>query len=603
MAAEKPSLVSLMGRPAIGDFDCGVNLFFQIMGTIVSVTSGMQFVMSAPWSRDLEKAEVEKMMAYLTDVIYGKILNGMCFTMIFGTCYYGWMALRMRRKEKRFDVMCLPYGINTPAAFAFVYQIMASAARNGAAEGLGWKEGIDRTWQVGCAANLAAGFLAALVGFAGSTILRVAPKASLLIPLAGLGLTYLGIAQVLLVFAAPQVGYVPLMVAILGYFANFRYYPLPVAVVVMIAGVFVGWTFSSGWANGGGTWQGVRGAGSLFDLYLPTFIPLDAFKAIPQVTLDNINVILPVAFVGAINTLVSVYNAHEAGDVFDVREALVIDGCTTMVSALFGSPFGTCVYCGHKALKDSGGRMYHQSINCALFCFFCLTGQFAMVAALVPPYAIAPIILFVGLAICQDAFVVIEKRHLPAAIIGLMPAIAEWVATVIPFECSGDPTLTSLKALGVGALLSSMILTSFIVFSIDGNFFQATIWASAGALLSLLGIIHQPSPDLTFKTFRGKTLEDGTSTFAASQCAFMTGYLTTAVICATMGVLQRMGFSRVPQMAAIAEEEDLMPVEKKASDMAQVIAEHAMGPFHLAVGPPRSSASDQDSTGSGSDSD
>jgi AGZA family xanthine/uracil permease-like MFS transporter len=364
-----------------------------------------------------------------------------------------------------------------------------------------------------------------------------------------------------------------MMVAVLGYFVGVRYYPLPIAVMVMIAGIFVGWCFSSGWSNGG-TRQAVKDAGSIFNFYMPTFIPGDAFKAIPQVTLDNINVILPVAFVGAINTLVSVFNAHEAGDVFDVREALVIDGCTTMVSALFGSPFGTCVYCGHKALKDAGGRMYHQSINCVLFCFFCLTGQFAMVSALVPPYAIAPIILFVGLAICQDAFVVIEKRHLPAAIVGLMPAIAEWIGTVIPVDCSGDPSLTSLTALGVGSLLSSMILTSFIVFSIDGNFMQATIWASAGAFMSMFGIIHQPSPDLTFKRFTGEVLEDGTSTFASSQCAFMVGYLTVAAICAAMGVLQRMGFSRVPQKSAIAKDEEIESDAKSTSGTDGTLADN-----------------------------
>merc|ERR1719382_926367 len=110
----------------------------------------MAFVMTIPWKFSLEADEQAKMMAYVNDVIYGKILNGMCFTMIFGTCYYSFMALRMRKNEKRFDVMCLPYGINTPAAFAFVYQIMASAARDGHADGLSWKEGIDKTWQVGC---------------------------------------------------------------------------------------------------------------------------------------------------------------------------------------------------------------------------------------------------------------------------------------------------------------------------------------------------------------------------------------------------------------------------------------------------------------------
>ena len=40
----------------------------------------------------------------------------------------------------------------------------------------------------------------------------------------------------------------------------------------------------------------------------------DSFKVIPEVLSKNIATILPVAFVGAVNTLVSVYAAHSAGD-------------------------------------------------------------------------------------------------------------------------------------------------------------------------------------------------------------------------------------------------------------------------------------------------
>jgi hypothetical protein len=40
-------------------------------------------------------------------------------------------------------------------------------------------------------------------------------------------------------------------------------------------------------------------------------------------------------------------------------------------------------------------------------------GLFAACNALIPPWGIAPIILFVGLAINQDAFNVVESRHIP----------------------------------------------------------------------------------------------------------------------------------------------------------------------------------------------
>lgn len=125
-------------------------------------------------------------------------------------------------------------------------------------------------------------------------------------------------------------------------------------------------------------------------------------------------VILPVAFVGAVNTLVSVYAAHSVGDMcldicisvvtfklltgppvnknntkkgprkvslgaclpvlgeprYPIRECLIVDGLTTVVAALFGSPFGTCVYCGHPQFK--------QQALFRITCFFlsdCIFGE------------------------------------------------------------------------------------------------------------------------------------------------------------------------------------------------------------------------------------
>ena len=37
---------------------------------------------------------------------------------------------------------------------------------------------------------------------------------------------------------------------------------------------------------------------------------------------------------------------------YPIRECLIVDGLTTVVAALFGSPFGTCVYCGHPQFKQ-----------------------------------------------------------------------------------------------------------------------------------------------------------------------------------------------------------------------------------------------------------
>jgi AGZA family xanthine/uracil permease-like MFS transporter len=355
--------------PAVGDIDCGINLFFQITGTIVAVVGGMQMVLASPWEDD-EGVDLTQMDDFISNLIYGKILNGMCVTMMFGTFYYAFMAVRMMKSDGRDDHMCMPYGVNTAAAFAFVYNIMAVAARDAKENGMDWEEGINYAWKVTTVANLSAGFIAAMVGFAGPAIMKVAPKPALLIALAGVGLTHLGIAQLMKVFSAGHLGFVPLATAVLGYFVGVKFHPIPNAVMIMLAGSFMGWAFSQGWPEDkvdkdGGTWEAVKNAASVFSFYLPRPLDAQAFLEIPEVALQNISVILPVAFVGAINTLVSVYQAHEAGDPYNVKEVLVVDGIATMVSALFGSPFGTCVFCSHKPLKRAGGTIYYSFFNCA----------------------------------------------------------------------------------------------------------------------------------------------------------------------------------------------------------------------------------------------
>eukprot|EP00808_Paulinella_micropora_P014949 g82397.t1 len=56
-------------------------------------------------------------------------------TMVFGNVYYSWMAVRLgRRENRRGKVTALPYGINTPGSFAFIFGIIGpAAAKAGAA--------------------------------------------------------------------------------------------------------------------------------------------------------------------------------------------------------------------------------------------------------------------------------------------------------------------------------------------------------------------------------------------------------------------------------------------------------------------------------------
>jgi len=549
-----------------GDIDCGLTLFCQISGTVLGVITALETVLSSPFKDSLtEPEQLSKMKDLINSIVYGKIISGMCVTMTFGTFYYGYMAVRLMRKYKRNDVCCLPYGVNTPAAFAFVFNIVAKAAQTAAAKGMTYEEGITYAWRVGCVANLVAGTIATLVGFAGPHIVKVAPKAALLIALAGIGFTWLGIGQVIVCYKAGHVGLLPLGIAIAGFFSGIKTSPVPTSIVVMLVGAAAGWGSGMGWPEGeaikvGGTWEAVTRSTRTFSFYAPHFLDAASFAAIPEVMAENMSIILPVSLTGAVNTLVSVYASHETGDVFPIRESLVVDGLTTVAAALFGSPLGTCVYIGHPQFKAQGARFYYTIYSWATFCLLAVTGLFATVNAFVPPYAIAPIILFVGLAINKEAFGCTPEHQVPAAVLGLFPPVADWVVSKWPHGQKPPP---ELAAIAHGALLVGLLWTSIGVQVIQRRFKHAAIWAAIAAVMSALGLIHQAKADLTFKTFT-----KGVGGFGTSACAFAVGYMSQAFAFGLLALVQAKGSSRVPPPRV--DHDDAADAEELGHSMGRV---------------------------------
>lgn len=264
------------------------------------------------------------------------------------------------------------------------------------------------------------------------------------------------------------------------------------------------------------------------------------FQDIGSVISANLGTILPVALTGAVGTLLNVYAAKEAGDDYPVNEAMIIDGVTTMVSALFGSPLATCVFIGHPQFKQQDGRVFYSIFSAILFMIFALFGLFAVVKAFIPPYAMSPIILFVGIAINQDMFATCQTRHLPALILGLTPSMCDW-ATTFPRSCSVPPLCGGMVALAKGALFVGLIWATLGIYIIDQRYKEAIGWAAAAAVFSAIGLIHQPGVDLRFTNFFGP----GDSFSGTSPCAFFLGYMFLAIMLAVPWGLQVSGSDRV----------------------------------------------------------
>jgi len=208
--------------------------------------------------------------------------------------------------------------------------------------------------------------------------------------------------------------------------------------------------------------------------------------------MDYIGITLPVAIAAAAGTLMNVISAERAGDKYGVPETMISDGVGTCIGALFGTPFGTSVYIGHPAYKKLGAGIAYSLINCVAFFFFAIFGLFALVDGLVPKQAVAPLIFFVGMMICQEALAAAPVRQFPAVIFGLMPAVLDWaVLGGLSIGGVGNDSYWGFVSLSKADLLLSLVSVSASVYFIDRNYLAAAGWMVGAAVLSAFGILHQ----------------------------------------------------------------------------------------------------------------
>ncbi len=96
-------------------------------------------------------------------------------SLLVGNLFYSWQAMKLARRERRSDVCALPYGINTPSLFAFIFLVMLPVKV---------ATGDSRlAWQVGLVACLGSGLIE-LAGACGADWIRKnVPRAALLTPI------------------------------------------------------------------------------------------------------------------------------------------------------------------------------------------------------------------------------------------------------------------------------------------------------------------------------------------------------------------------------------------------------------------------------------
>lgn len=432
------------------------------------------------------------------EIVFGRIVPAVGLMLFLSNIYYGFMARRLAIKENRTDVTAMPAGPSVPHMFIVVLVIMLPVK-------IATGDAI-LAWQVG----LAWAFIEGLVNLSGAFfapyIRKLTPRAALLGTLAGVSIAFISLRPAMQIMSPyPWIGLVCLAIVLGGWFAGVRFpWNVPAGLVAIFFGTAMAWGATLlGWAP-------VMDAVALRE----SFGTLGIALPVPQVSnliagFKNIAPLLvtaiPFGVYDFIEAMDNVESASAAGDEYNVREVLFVDGFNSIIGTFLGSPFPNAVYIGHPGWKAVGGRIGYSLATGALVIIVTLLNIVPVLLNLIPLVAILPILLYIGALIGAQAFQATPRLHAPAIILALVPHLAAWgkgqvdgaltAAGVNPGDILEALTTNGvlyegLTKLGGGAILSGLIIGAIAVFLLDHKPKLASVYALAGALLSYFGFMH-----------------------------------------------------------------------------------------------------------------
>lgn len=442
-------------------------------------------------------------LGFSQELVYGRILPGVALSLIVGNLFYAYQARQLAATEKRDDVCALPYGINTVSLFAHVFLVMLPAKL--AADAAGLPDPADVAWKAGLVACLGSGLLELGGAFVAERLRVVTPRAALLSTLAGIALGFISLGFFFRTFAHPVVGLSTLAVILLAFFGSVRFKGgLPGGLLAVALGTGLAW--ATGLAP---VVSNTPSAPGVFPP-VPTLGPLAAgISAGALVT--YFSVILPMGLFNVIGSLQNIESAEAAGDSYDTRSSLAVNGLGTVAAACFGSCFPTTIYIGHPGWKMLGARAGYSILNGAFMALICLTGTVSALAWAIPIDAGMAIVLWIGIIITSQAFQATPRHHAPAVVVGILPGLAAWAVLmsknslraagmgtpekpfsedIVPAFQASDTWITGGFALEQGFIFTSVILAAATVAIIEGKFRQAGTWFLTGACLSAVGLMH-----------------------------------------------------------------------------------------------------------------
>ena len=481
------------------------------------------------------------------DIVFGRILPALGIALPIGNLYYAYLAYRLARKEGRDDVAAMPYGPSVPHYFFVTFVIMLPV--------VGKTGDVLKAWEAGLAWAFFIGIVVLIGAFIGPTIRRYTPRAAMLGTLAGISIAFISMSAAFQMWNAAWIALATFAIVLLSWTAGVRLpFGIPGGLAAIIVGTILGWLsyFVFGWH--GLDPKTVGDSFAQFGIHLPR-PGTEVLSGLSDVA-PLLATAIPLGVYNFTEGMNNVESASAAGDNYNLRHILLADGIGAVVGSFLGSPFPPTVYIGHPGWKAVGGRIGYSLATGVVIAAICFFGVAGLLLAVIPPAALFPILLFIGLVIGAQAFQTSKAKYAPAIVLALIPNIAQWAGTLVDNalvsagtnagtvgfdKLAGNGVLYSgMSILGSGAVLAGLMLGAIGVFVIDRHYSRAIVYSVIAAILAFVGLIHNPAGLILQSSGGGWTLVAPNEVWI--------GYLLGAVV--IWAVAYREGHATVAELRA-----------------------------------------------------
>jgi len=457
-------------------------------------------------------------LGFPVNLIVGRMLPGAALSLLVGNLFYAWQAQKLSAATGRQDVTALPYGINTPSMFAYVFLVMLPVKLMASEKGLSPHDASMLAWRIGLAACFVSGIIEFSGSFVAERIRKSTPRAALLSTLSGIAIAFISMDFAMKTFERPLVAFLPLAIIMITYFGRVKLpFRIPGGAFAVAVGSIAAWIlYATGEPSSPVTTASVGSAMKTIGFHFPVPVFGDLWEGLTHpLTRDFfVPVLLPMGLFNVLGSLQNIESAEAAGDAYPTLPSLAVNGAGSMVAALFGSCYPTTIYIGHPGWKALGARSGYSVLNGLFFTVIALTGLSSLMASIIPVEAGMAIVLWIGIIITAQAFSAVPRIHAPAVAIGLFPAIAGFGVLVLTSTVTaagfvlGDPSfaqkvlsstsafnaaglpISGLVAISQGFMLTCLVWSAMAVNLIERRFSPAAIWAAVGAVAAFFGFTH-----------------------------------------------------------------------------------------------------------------